>query len=196
MAANSKSRDTPYHLQYAWQVSCTGCCTCRPRPILNWTPYLVCVLGKIKNEIQGFHLNIFGSAKHKHSIWPWLNKLTSLKSMLIDLFISVVTSVYWFICIQIVYYFKRSQTQSFSSSHSKLINRGTSALDIKYSVQTYPRDLLLKHKLVLAFIVRICTKRAFPCVTSQRQHHESCLISSTNKSVRIKARNKYVYMSQ
>ena len=31
-----------------------GCCTWRSHLILTWTPSLVCVLGKIKNEIQGF----------------------------------------------------------------------------------------------------------------------------------------------
>ena len=32
-----------------------GCCSWRSHQILTWTPYLLCVLGKMKNEIHGFH---------------------------------------------------------------------------------------------------------------------------------------------
>ena len=48
--ADSESSDTPYHLQYGRQVSYMCCFTCMIHPILTWTPYLVCVLGKIKKK--------------------------------------------------------------------------------------------------------------------------------------------------
>ena len=53
MAADSESRDTPYHLKYARQVSCMGCGTRRLPQILTSTSYQLCAFGKLKNEIQG-----------------------------------------------------------------------------------------------------------------------------------------------
>ena len=54
IAADSQSSDTPYHLQYARQVLCMCCLMWRSHLILTWTLYLLCVLDKINNEIQGF----------------------------------------------------------------------------------------------------------------------------------------------
>ena len=51
MTSDSESRNVPYHLQCSQQVSCVGCCMWRSHLIWTWAPYLVCALGKIRNDL-------------------------------------------------------------------------------------------------------------------------------------------------